>query len=225
MELPPDNSAQCLSLFLGDLSCFCTDDDIFSLFYPYGEIASIRLKRSKTTNKCLGYGFVTFIYAYSALAAMELNGSMFLGRKLRYDFIFLFFRTCLIMFGRLSRVELSNEPTKHMKPYVHETVSHSNGHSLHLPSQFQHQELTNGYRPEENSLNTAQIHFSYQTRVSLFIVSLFITLISGNFFCFVIFSCFLSFLLLVSLFFLLSRSLITSYPLKPFVQYSQNLVK
>lgn len=71
------------SLFLGDLSNFCEDRDIFEFFHHCGEIESIRLMRSKATNKCLGYGFITFFDINALPIAMRLYGTVFMGRKIK----------------------------------------------------------------------------------------------------------------------------------------------
>eukprot|EP00599_Poterioochromonas_sp_BG-1_P002057 CAMPEP_0173140268 /NCGR_PEP_ID=MMETSP1105-20130129/4776_1 /TAXON_ID=2985 /ORGANISM="Ochromonas sp., Strain BG-1" /LENGTH=429 /DNA_ID=CAMNT_0014053205 /DNA_START=68 /DNA_END=1357 /DNA_ORIENTATION=- len=71
------------SLFLGDLSCFCQEQDIFQFFQGCGEIESIRLMRSKTTNKCLGYGFITFVDLHVLPIAMKLYGRVLLGRRVK----------------------------------------------------------------------------------------------------------------------------------------------
>lgn len=72
------------ALFLGDLSLFCNEQDIYEKFIIYGEIVEIRIKRSKETGKGLSYGFIEFLHKYSALQAMnEMNGVVFRGRPLR----------------------------------------------------------------------------------------------------------------------------------------------
>lgn len=72
------------ALFLGDLSLFCSEQDIYEKFIIYGEIIEIRIKRSKETGKGLSYGFIEFLHTHSALQAMtEMNGVVFRGRPLR----------------------------------------------------------------------------------------------------------------------------------------------
>ena len=80
---PSSYSEEERSLFLGDLSCFCQEQDVFNLFCSFGEIDSIRLMRSKTTQKCLGYGFITFADINVLPRAMKLYGIVFMGRKLK----------------------------------------------------------------------------------------------------------------------------------------------
>ena len=78
-ELLPEH---CRSLFLGDLSCFCQEADLYALFQPFGEIEEIRIKRSKEGNG-LGYGFVTFYEMQSAMGALSLDGTVILGRPVK----------------------------------------------------------------------------------------------------------------------------------------------
>lgn len=72
------------SLFVGDLSKFCTEANLESLFSTYGHVVEVKIKRNNTTGKTLSYGFVTFLTDESAALAMEhLNGYSFFGRNLR----------------------------------------------------------------------------------------------------------------------------------------------
>lgn len=92
------------TLFLGDLSLYCQEKEVFALFRNYGPIESIQIKRSDDSavrKPHLSYGFVKFQHRESAeLALKELNGKVLLGRSLRYVFKsyllilvdFLFFR-------------------------------------------------------------------------------------------------------------------------------------
>lgn len=75
---------QSTTLFLGDLSVFCTEKDIRKLFRPYGQIEAIRVKRGSASKANLSYGFIKFFFRYSAEWAInDLSGAMFLGRALR----------------------------------------------------------------------------------------------------------------------------------------------
>eukprot|EP01038_Epipyxis_sp_PR26KG_P010124 gene10124-13608_t len=74
------------SLFLGDLSVFCTEQDIMSAFECYGEIADIKVMKSKETKLSLGYGFVRFYSYDNARYAMEnMKNVNLLGRELRIN--------------------------------------------------------------------------------------------------------------------------------------------
>ena len=70
------------SLFLGDLSSFCTEMDIVNHFQRYGIIEEIKIMKGKD-NKALGYGFLVFLDPESAVRAKELDGTIFLGRTLK----------------------------------------------------------------------------------------------------------------------------------------------
>ena len=71
-------------LFLGDLSLFCSEQDVYEAFAVFGEIAEVRIKRSRQTGKALSYGFVEFMSQNAAESAVKvMNGKIFLGRSLR----------------------------------------------------------------------------------------------------------------------------------------------
>lgn len=77
---------QANTLFLGDLSIHCTERDVRKLFRSFGAIETIRIKRNSNARTNLCYGFVKFSSKEGAEAAMtQLNGSMFLGRCIRYS--------------------------------------------------------------------------------------------------------------------------------------------
>lgn len=72
------------TLFLGDLSTFCTERDIHTVFAPFGEILEIKIMRSEETYRNLSYGFIKFAHPAAAKKAMNgLNGVLFCGRNLR----------------------------------------------------------------------------------------------------------------------------------------------
>eukprot|EP01038_Epipyxis_sp_PR26KG_P009531 gene9531-12838_t len=72
------------SLFIGDLSKFCTEQDIEGLFSAFGQVIDVKIKRNNSTGKTLSYGFITFAHDAAANAALKsLDGTMFFGRKLR----------------------------------------------------------------------------------------------------------------------------------------------
>jgi RNA recognition motif-containing protein len=77
---PPEDR----TLFLGDLSVYCTEEEIGSFFRSFGIIEKIRIKHA-TNNKNLSYGFVTFSNRETAERVLQqANGQIFLGRTLRY---------------------------------------------------------------------------------------------------------------------------------------------
>ena len=72
------------SLFIGDLSKFCTEGHLEDLFSPFGPIVEVKIKRNNTTGKTLSYGFVSFVNDESAVSALAaLDGQTFHGRHLR----------------------------------------------------------------------------------------------------------------------------------------------
>eukprot|EP01038_Epipyxis_sp_PR26KG_P009995 gene9995-13447_t len=78
------NISNYYTLFLGDLSAFCTDDDIHELFSPYGNIAEIRIMKSKKTKLSLGYGFVRYFTLVDATNALNgMSNASLKGRKIQ----------------------------------------------------------------------------------------------------------------------------------------------
>lgn len=72
------------SLFLGDLSVYCTEQDIYEIFQPFGPIESIQLKRKSTSNSRPSYGFIQYQFRESAEEALRvMNGRVVHGRAIR----------------------------------------------------------------------------------------------------------------------------------------------
>lgn len=73
------------TLFLGDLSIYCTERDICQVFASFGPIESIHLKRvPQGATAHLSYGFVRYKHRLSAETALtSMQGAIFLGRPLR----------------------------------------------------------------------------------------------------------------------------------------------
>ena len=72
------------TIFVGDLSRFCSDEDITSLFLPYGRVLETKIMRNPVTGISLGYGFLIMGSAESATLAMQcLHGIQLRGRPLR----------------------------------------------------------------------------------------------------------------------------------------------
>lgn len=90
------------SLFVGDLPKFASETDLEQLFSPFGTLLDAKIKRNSTTGKTLSYGFVTFASEANAQEALKvMDGNMFSGRKLRFDFINIlegFFFLILVIF-------------------------------------------------------------------------------------------------------------------------------
>lgn len=71
------------TLFLGDLSYFCTEEDLCSIFAPFGSISTVRVRRG-VTGESLMHGFIALDSHEAAKQAIaELDGKIFMGRSMR----------------------------------------------------------------------------------------------------------------------------------------------
>ena len=71
-------------IFIGDLSFFCHENDIFQLFSQYGQVMEVRIKKSEGNGKSLMFGFVKMESLEAADEVIrQLNGIMFMGRLLK----------------------------------------------------------------------------------------------------------------------------------------------
>jgi hypothetical protein len=83
-EAGEDQRDRC-TLFLGDLSLFCTEKDVENAFTQFGQIVEVRIQRSKETARALSYGFIEFSEPTVAQAALNsMNNYVLKGRPLRY---------------------------------------------------------------------------------------------------------------------------------------------
>lgn len=72
------------TLFLGDLSYFCNEEDLCALFSPYGAIMTVRVRRG-VTGESLMHGFIAMSTPEAARWAIaEVDGLEFMGRNIRY---------------------------------------------------------------------------------------------------------------------------------------------
>lgn len=72
------------SLFVGNLSYFCNNDHLWTLFSPHGNVQSAIVCRAKNKDP-LYYGFVNMAAGASVETAIAtLNNSFFMGRRLKY---------------------------------------------------------------------------------------------------------------------------------------------
>lgn len=77
-------SSTTATLFVGDLSIFCSEEHLRLVFGQYGVIEEVKIIRCENTHKNLCYGFVRLIEGQAAASAMnELNGKLLCGRPLR----------------------------------------------------------------------------------------------------------------------------------------------
>ncbi len=72
------------TLFLGDLSYFCTEEDLCAIFAPFGHISTVRVRRG-VTGESLMHGFIALDSHDAAKQAIaELDAKIFMGRSMRY---------------------------------------------------------------------------------------------------------------------------------------------
>lgn len=72
------------SLFVGDISFFCTDADLVHLFEPYGRVLHVEVRRN-SSGESLRHGFAELASVDAAQRAInELHSSKFMGRRIRY---------------------------------------------------------------------------------------------------------------------------------------------
>eukprot|EP01039_Chlorochromonas_danica_P000339 gene339-363_t len=78
------SSSTAATLFVGDLSIFCSEEHLRLVFGQYGVIEEVKIIRCENTHKNLCYGFVRLVEGQAAASAMtELNGKLLCGRPLR----------------------------------------------------------------------------------------------------------------------------------------------
>lgn len=72
------------TIFVGDLSYFCNEEDLYSLFAPFGTILTVRVRRG-VTGESLMHGFVALESPTAATTAIRtLDGLEFMGRNIKY---------------------------------------------------------------------------------------------------------------------------------------------
>ena len=70
-------------LFVGNLDFKTNEDQLDSLFSPFGEIEEVIIIKDGETNRSKGFGFVTFLEEEDAKKAVsEMNDKEFNGRKI-----------------------------------------------------------------------------------------------------------------------------------------------
>lgn len=73
------------TLFVGDLSFFCDESDLRTLFSQHGKVVTTQLKRGKTGDSLM-HGFVEMASQEEAEAARSsLMDTKYMGRKIRYE--------------------------------------------------------------------------------------------------------------------------------------------
>jgi RNA recognition motif-containing protein len=70
-------------LYVGNLSFEATEDDVRSVFTPFGEVSSVHMVTDRDTGRPRGFGFVEMADSEAADQAINsLNGSQLSGRAL-----------------------------------------------------------------------------------------------------------------------------------------------
>lgn len=71
-------------VFVGDLSYFCEEKDLFELFSQYGTVDNCRIVRNDSKNRSLMFGFVCMSNEQEAQAvAKVLHNYTFMGRAMK----------------------------------------------------------------------------------------------------------------------------------------------
>ncbi len=71
-------------VFVGNLSYFCDENDLYQLFDNYADVTHVRIVRNAENNRTLMFGFVTLSTVNEAKEMSKLlTGQLFMGRKLR----------------------------------------------------------------------------------------------------------------------------------------------
>ena len=73
------------SIFVGNLAFKASQDELRELFSPYGKVHSVRIMSDRVTRRPRGFGFVEMSPREANKAIKSLDGTDFLGRKLRVN--------------------------------------------------------------------------------------------------------------------------------------------
>ncbi len=72
-----------VSLFIGDLSYFCTEQDLLSLFAPYGPIVNVHIRKGVHGNSLM-HGFIVLRNADNAKKVIQdINDKEYMGRHIK----------------------------------------------------------------------------------------------------------------------------------------------
>lgn len=75
------------TLYVGNLPYTTTDNELFDLFAPHGQVEQTRVVKDRETGRSKGFGFVEMVNDAEAAAAVEkLNEAEFNGRRLRVSY-------------------------------------------------------------------------------------------------------------------------------------------
>jgi RNA recognition motif-containing protein len=73
------------SIYVGNLPFSATEEDIRSLFSPYGTVHAVKLVSDRETGRPRGFGFVEMEDSAALSAISALNGKEVGGRSLRIN--------------------------------------------------------------------------------------------------------------------------------------------
>lgn len=73
------------SIYVGNLPWSATEDEIRSLFSPYGSVTSVNLVTDRETGRARGFGFVEMSADEATAAIQALEGASLGGRSLRIN--------------------------------------------------------------------------------------------------------------------------------------------
>jgi RNA recognition motif-containing protein len=83
---PPQQSPTSFTrLYVGSVPFSVSEEDLLTIFSPFGAIASLQLQREASTGRSRGYGFVEFVEHASAKKALSLNGLVLANRALKVN--------------------------------------------------------------------------------------------------------------------------------------------
>ncbi len=73
------------SIYVGNLPFSVSEDELRTLFEPYGAVHSVKLINDRETGRPRGFGFVEMDPSQAATAIERLNGTNMGGRALRIN--------------------------------------------------------------------------------------------------------------------------------------------
>jgi hypothetical protein len=83
-KLAPE-SGESMTIFVGNLAFKASQDELRELFAPYGSVHNVRIMKDRATRRPRGFAFVEMDSSHAPGAIKALDGTEFLGRKLRVN--------------------------------------------------------------------------------------------------------------------------------------------
>ncbi|MGM0595182.1 MAG: RNA recognition motif domain-containing protein [Pseudomonadota bacterium] len=78
-------SGESMTIFVGNLAFKASQDELRELFTPYGTVHNVRIMKDRATRRPRGFAFVEMDRNHAPDAIKSLDGTEFLGRKLRVN--------------------------------------------------------------------------------------------------------------------------------------------